>query len=214
VRVVSWLPLAFFFLVLVALWIRDWYLRWGSTREELFRPMPGDAQIPSPSYSTTLAVTVDASPKCIWPWLCQLGYQRGGLYSYDWLDRLFGYLDRPSSTDVLPEFQGLKVGDEIPLGRGPGFPVKAIEPYRALVLGGTGDGFAWTWQFGLYPLDEMRTRLISRNTVRHPKTVAAWLLMRVLEPAAFVMTRRMLLGLKMRAERLAASEGARPIRAA
>jgi hypothetical protein len=120
---------------------------------------------------------------------------------------LFGYLDRPSATDILPEFQELKVGDEIPLGRGPGFPVKATEPYRTLVLGGAGDGFAWTWQFGLYPLDDMRTRLVSRNTVRHPRTVTSWLFMRVLEPAAFVMTRRMLLGLKKRAERLAASEG-------
>jgi hypothetical protein len=207
VRVANWVQLALFFLVLVALWVREWYLRWGSTKDELARPMPGDADIPDPTYSTTLAVTVDASPAYIWPWLQQMGFRRGGLYSYDWLDRLFGYLDRPSATDILPEFQGLKVGDEIPLGRGPGFPVKSIEPYRTLVLGGTGDGFAWTWQFGLYPLGEMRTRLISRNTVRHPRTVASWLFMRVLEPAAFVMTRRMLLGLKMRAERLAASEG-------
>src|SRR5262245_65591399 len=98
--------------------------------------MSGDAYIPTPSYSTTLAVTVEAGPKYIWPWLVQMGYKRGGLYSYDWLDRLFGYLDRPSATHILPEFQGLKVGDEIPLGRGPGFPVKFIEPYRTLVLGG------------------------------------------------------------------------------
>jgi hypothetical protein len=176
--------------------------------------MPGDVYISSPSYSTTLAVTVDASPNHIWPWLLQMGYKRGGLYSYDWLDRLFGYLDGPSATDILPEYQGLKVGEEIPLGRGPGFPVKSIEPFRSLVLCGSGDGFAWTWQFGLYPLDGVHTRLVSRNTVRHPRTVGAWLFMRVLEPAAFLMTRRMLLGLKKRAERLAASAGSRPIRAA
>jgi hypothetical protein len=214
VRVANWVQLALFFLVLVALWVREWYLRWGATKEELARLMPGDADIPVPTYSTTLALTVDAHPTYIWPWLQQMGFRRGGLYSYDWLDRLFGYLDRPSATDILPEFQHLEVGDEIPLGRGPGFPVKAIEPYRTLVLGGAGDGFAWTWQFGLYPLDGTRTRLISRNSVRHPRTVGSWLFMRVLEPAAFVMTRRMLLGLKKRAERLAASEGARPIGAA
>jgi len=214
VRVVSWLPLAVFFFVLIALWIRDWYLRWGSTRAEFFRPMLGDADIPRPSYSTTLAVTVDASPKHIWPWLLQMGYKRGGLYSYDWLDRLFGYLDRPSATDILPEFQRLEVGDEIPIGRAGGFPVKAIEPYRTLVLGGAGEAFAWTWQFGLYPLDGMRTRLISRNAVRHPKTVGYWLFMRVLEPAAFIMTRRMLLGLKHRAEVLARANARDPLRAA
>jgi hypothetical protein len=89
--------------------------------------------------------------------------------------------------------------------------VTGIEPYRTIVLGGTGDGFAWTWQFGFYPLDGTRTRLISRNTVRHPRTAGSWLFMRVLEPAAFLMTRRMLLGLKMRAERLAAGNGARPV---
>ena len=112
-----------------------------------------------------------------------MGYQRGGLYSYDWLDRLFGYLDGPSSNRILPEFQHLAVGDEIPIGRGGGFPVTAIEPYRALVLGGKGEGFQWVWQFGLYPLDENRTRLVSRNSVRVPRTLGSWLLMRAIEPS-------------------------------
>ena len=139
-------------------------------------------------------------------WLVQMGYQRGGLYSYDWLDRLFGYLDGPSSNRILPEFQHLAVGDEIPIGRGGGFPVTAIEPYRALVLGGNGEGFQWVWQFGLYPLDENRTRIVSRNSVRVPITLGSWLFMRVIEPAAFLMTRRMLLGLKRRAESLAVAD--------
>jgi len=64
-------------------------------------------------------VTVDARPEHIWPWLVQMGYQRGGLYSYDWLDRLFGFLDRPSANRVLPEFQHLAVGDTIRLVREP-----------------------------------------------------------------------------------------------
>ncbi len=123
-----------------AYWVRGWYRRWGSSDEELLRPMPGDADIQEPTYSTTLAVTVNAAPHHIWPWLLQLGYRRGGLYSYDWLDRLFGYLDRPSADVLLHEFQDLKVGDEIPLGRGPGFPVTAVDPCRSLVLGGTADG--------------------------------------------------------------------------
>ena len=135
-----------------------------------------------------------------------MGYQRGGLYSYDWLDRLFGYLDGPSSNRILPEFQHLAVGDEIPIGRGGGFPVTAIEPYRALVLGGKGEGFQWVWQFGLYPLDENRTRIVSRNSVRVPSTLGSWLFMRAIEPAAFLMTRRMLLGLKRRAELLAVAD--------
>jgi len=92
--------------------------------------------------------------------------------------------------------------------------VPAIEPYRALVLSGAGDGFAWGWQFGLYPVDRTRTRLVSRNRVRVPRTVGSWLFMRVIEPAAFLMTRRMLLGLTQRAEALAVMQGERAPHAA
>jgi hypothetical protein len=192
--VLYWLPL------------RKWFRRWGTTPADLTRVMRGDATVVDPTYAATLAVTVEAKPADIWPWLVQMGYQRGGLYSYDWLDRLFGYLDRPSANRILSEYQELRVGDEIPVGRGGGFPVTAIEPYRALVLSGSGDGFQWVWQFGLFPLDEMRTRLVSRNSVRVPSTLGSWLFMRVIEPAAFLMTRRMLLGLKRRAETLSVSD--------
>ena len=194
--------------------IRRWFGRWGATPVDIARAMSGDVTIVGPTYSATLAATVDARQEDLWPWLVQMGYQRGGLYSYDWLDRLFGYLDRPSANSILPEFQHLDVGDEIPIGRGQGFPVMAIEPYRALVLGGKGDGFAWVWQFGLYPLDEKRTRLVSRSSACVPTTIGSWLFMRVIEPAAFLMTRRMLLGLKRRAEALAAAGGNRCGRAA
>jgi len=182
--------------------IRRWFGRWGATGADLRRVMAGDAVIATPTHSQTHAVTVDASPEDIWPWLVQIGYRRGGLSSYDWLDRLFGYLDRPSADRVLPEFQQLAVGDVIPLGRGQGFPVTAIEPYRALVLSGVNNGFQWVWQFGLYPLDQNRTRLVSRGTQCFAQSTCAWLFMRVMEPAAFIMTRRMLLGLKQRAETL------------
>ena len=121
----------------------------------------------------------------------------------DWLDRLFGYLDRPSATRILPEFQRLAVGDVIPMGRGPSWPVAVVEPNRTLVLDMRNmGGLDWVWQFGLYPVDETRTRLISRSRVR---AHAAWarLLTHAIEPAGFLMTRRMLLGLKQRAEALA-----------
>jgi hypothetical protein len=184
--------------------IRRWFGRWGTTRADLTRVMSGDAAIVDPTYSATLAVTVRAQPEDVWPWLVQMGYQRGGLYSYDWLDRLFGYLDRPSANRILPEFQHLDIGDQIPIGRGQGLPVTGLDPYRSLVMGGKGDGFEWVWQFGLFPVDEKRTRVVSRNTARVPNTGGAWLFMRVIEPAAFIMTRRMLLGLKQRAETLKA----------
>jgi hypothetical protein len=182
--------------------VRRWFARWGTTPAELTRRMAGDGVIANPTHTQTHAVTVNAPPDAIWPWLVQMGYRRGGLYSYDWLDRLFGYLDRPSANRILPEFQQLAPGDEVPLGRGQGFPVAAIEPYRSLVLAGTSDGLQWVWQFGLYPLDNSRTRLVSRGIQRVPNTVTGFLFMRVMEPAAFIMTRGMLPGLKRRAETL------------
>lgn len=180
--------------------MRRWFAAWGTTREDRSRAMAGDGLIANPTHTQTHALTVDANADDIWVWLAQMGYQRGGLYSYDWLDRLFGYLDRPSAHRVIPEFQQLAAGDVIPLGRGKGFPVTAIEPGRTLVLSDTNDGFRWVWQFGLYPMDNGRTRLVSRGAQAVPTGIAMWLFMRVMEPAAFIMTRRMLLGLKERAE--------------
>lgn len=185
--------------------IRRWMSRWGATRSDLSRVMAGDDLLVDPTYSGTMAVSVAAPPEDIWPWLAQIGYQRGGLYSYDWLDRLFGYLDRPSATHILPEFQHLAVGDEIPLGRGPSWPVAVVDPCRALVLDMRNlGGFDWVWQFGLYPIDEKRTRLVSRSCVR-TYSVLARLFTYVIEPAGFLMTRRMLIGIKERAEALRAS---------
>ena len=199
--VVYWLP------------IRRWMSRWGTTPSDRARVMAGDKLLADPTYSGTMAVVVNALPEDIWPWLVQIGYQRGGLYSYDWLDRLFGYLDRPSATRILPEFQHLAVDDAIPLGRGPSWPVAVIEPHRALVLDMRNmGGFDWVWQFGLYPVDETRTRLVSRSCVR-PQTVWTRLFTYAIEPAGFLMTRRMLLGVKQRAEALRSASAGSPRRA-
>ena len=163
------------FVVLYWFPIRRWMSRWGATPSDLARVMAGDGLLANPTYAGTMAVIVNAQPEHIWPWLVQIGYQRGGLYSYDWLDRLFGYLDRPSATRILPEFQNLAVGDVIPLGRGPSWPVGVIEPNRALVLDMRGaGGFDWVWQFGLYPIDENRTQLVSRSCVRTRSAWAGW----------------------------------------
>jgi hypothetical protein len=201
------IPTFFVILTLTVLYwfpIRWWMSRWGATPSDLERVMAGDGLLTDATFSYTIVVNVNAPPEDIWPWLVQLGYHRGGLYSYDWLDRLFGYLDRPSATSILPEFQHLAVGDEIPLGRGPNWPVAVVEPRRALVLDMRNmSGFDWVWQFGLYTFDEKRTRLVSRSRVR-TKTVWPRLFTYAIEPAGFLMTRRMLLGLKARAEALRA----------
>src|SRR5579863_5222681 len=91
--------------------LRRWMNHWGTTSSDL----AGDSLVVNPMFVYTMAATVNARPEHIWPWLVQMGYQRGGLYSYDWLDRLFGILDRPSADRIIPEFQHLQVGDVIPL---------------------------------------------------------------------------------------------------
>ena len=199
------LPALFVISIVAALYwfpIRRWMSRWGATPSDLSRAMAGDGLLDTHTYSGTLAILVDARPEDVWPWLVQIGYQRGGLYSYDWLDRLFGFLDRPSATRILPEFQRLAVGDQIPVGRGPNWPVAVVLPARALVLDMRGlGGLDWVWQFGLYAVDDHRTQLVSRSRVR-TTTLFARLMTYAIEPAGFLMTRRMLLGLKQRAEAL------------
>jgi len=186
--------------------VRPWSRTWGSTAAERAREMHSDGFVPKANFITTMAITVEARREHIWPWLMQMGYRRGGLYSYDWLDRLFGYLDAPSADDLLPGFQTLEVGDVIPMGRSGGFPVHRVDENSALVLGGEQDGFRWAWEFGLYPIDAHRTRIVTRNRANVPTGLRWRLFMALLEPAAFVMTRRMLIGLRQRAERLAARE--------
>ena len=170
---------------------------------ERARPRAVDRVVAKPNYRQVLAIDINARPEDIWPWLMQLGYQRGGLYSYDWLDRIFGFLDRPSADRILPEYQGLRPGDVIPVGRGGGFPVAVVDPRRSLVLAGEQDGFAWGWELALEPLDDRRTRLVSRNLGRTPGTWRSRASLAVLRPAAFLMTHRMLGGIRRRAEAMA-----------
>jgi hypothetical protein len=146
-------------------------------------------------------VTIDAPRAAVWPWLAQMGYRRGGLYSYDWLDRLFGYLDAPSAETVLPGFQELKAGDTIPVGRGPRWPVRVVEPERTLVLEPVKGRI--TWSFYLLPAaDGASTRLVTRVRCAPPASRTERVTMALMDPAAFVMTRGMLLGIKRRAESL------------
>ena len=101
---------------------------------------------------------------------CRWAIGAVGLYSHDWLDRVFGVLDRPSANEVLPAFQQLAVGDKIRLGPREELTVAALDEQRVLALSYSAHGFEWVWQFGLYPLDEHRTRLVTRGTERFANT--------------------------------------------
>ena len=179
------------------LWRR--MLDWGASAEETHRPLPGDELLPVADLVATRAISIAAPPTAVWPWLVQIGVGRAGAYAYDWLDRLFG-LDMQSSRRIVPELQGLAVGDMIPVANdGTGLRVRAIDPERVLATS-TDDG-TWTWTWVLEPAGGA-TRLISRTRMATanqplPARVATRLL---LVPASWVMERRMLLGLRDRAE--------------
>ncbi len=191
------------------LFIRPWHQRWGATDEEIQRPMPGDDEVKNPIMSATHAITINARPEEIWPWLVQLGQGRGGFYTYERIENNMG-LGISNADRIIPEFQNLKVGDEIPLGPGMGIPVKAIEPNRFLLLVGHDPNFADTsWVFGLYPLDKTHTRLVERFHCRWPLTSGGLFWLILVDPGAFVMERKMLLGIKQRAERVTAQ--AKPV---
>ena len=185
------------------LW-RKCCLTWGATADEVSGQMPGDDLMPDPDVQTTRAITIEAPPGAIWPWLVQMGSGRGGAYTYDWIENLFA-LNMHSADEILPEFQDLKVGDALPLGsKAARLRVEVLDPDQALVVR-SEDG-NWIWAFGLYP-DGKHTRLVSRNRIKTPGASAPARLAYtvVMEPGSLVMERKMLLGIKQRAERLAAA---------
>jgi len=201
-RVAGWFILtAVVFVAAYLLMIRPWHREWGATDDEIGQDMPADDIVKNPNYLvTTRAITINAKPEEIWPWLVQMGYKRGGLYSYDWLDRLAGILDRPSADRILPEFQDLRPGDEIPLGSGPGWPVKSMDPNRSMVFDIEQPGIHLTWSWGLSPIDASSTRLILRIRGNMKITPGQAPLFAFMDPAEFVMVRKMLSGLKQRVE--------------
>ena len=99
------------------LFFRRRCLTWGATPEEVSGKLPGDELLPGAGLVSTRAVTIDAPPGAVWPWLVQMGSGRGGAYTYDWIENLFG-LHMHSARQILPQFQDLKVGDELPMGPG------------------------------------------------------------------------------------------------
>lgn len=181
---------------------------WGATPDEITRPLPGDELVGEPRSSTTRAVTIDAPAEEVWPWIVQIGQGRGGMYSYDLLENLIG-LDIHSLWHIDPALQDLRVGDRIRLtppgwARLPdGFslPVARIDPGRSLVLREDPNEGPWdaVWSFHVVPDGPDRCRLLSRGTARDGG-VFARLLDELMDPVTLLMTRKMLLGIKARAE--------------
>jgi hypothetical protein len=183
--------------------LREPVLTWGATAEEASRPLPGDELLEGPDVLATRAITVNAPASAIWPWLVQMGPGRGGAYTYDWIENLFD-LDMHSADEILPQFQRLEVGDVLRAPNGDmGMRVEILEPERVLSL--RSEDATWVWTFAL---DEGggATRLLSRNRIRLGGSLGGRLALFAMEPGSLVMERKMLRGIKERAERLAAGQ--------
>lgn len=189
--------------------LRTWSLQWGTREAELDATLPGDDLLPSVDHRSTRAVTILAPPEDVWPWLAQLGQDRGGFYSYDALENVLG-LGIHSADRIEPAWQDLAVGDEVLLAPGAPLQVAVADPGRALVLrspqgGGPGAPYDFTWAFVLQAAPDRTTRLVVRERYAYRSGWSAL----VVEPVSlvsFVMSQRMLRGIRDRAE---AATGAR-----
>lgn len=213
--------------------LRPWEQAWLATPEESARVLSGDELVMAPTIDETRAITIDAAPAAIWPWLVQMGYGKAGWYSYDRMDMHGG-----SANAIEPAWQNLAVGDPVPTHPTGGFKVAVIEPERTLVLymdremvrpataasedvtestpvGLTAAGklgsramaeFRGTWTFRLEPIGERQTRLLERFRLALPDQPGSVVARSAMGFGMFLMTRKQMLGLKARAE-LGATDG-------
>lgn len=192
--------------------VRPWHERWGATDEEVRAPLPGDDLVVEPASQRTRAITVRAPASRVWPWVIQLGADRGGFYSYDWLENLFG-LGIHSADRVVPEWQERAVGDLVyadAAGTG-GWYVMQVVPEEVLVLQvanvaaghplGRDEQLRWEflWTFATQDQGDGTTRLLVRERVGFG-CAATRVLMSPVGLVSFVMTQKTMRGIKARAE--------------
>ncbi|MCW3037337.1 MAG: hypothetical protein JWM17_2649 [Actinobacteria bacterium] len=181
---------------------RRWHLNWGATPAEVTNPLPGDEFLPHAQFRATRAITIDAPPDAVWPWLVQVGCLRAGFYSNDLLDNL----GRPSATTLVPSLQHLEVGQWVPMS-----PSRVPSDRTALKVHSfhLNESLLWTkpdstWAWQLTPTSDHGTRLVTRIHAvydwRNPLMAVLGVLL--MEFGDFAMLRRMLRGIKMRAESL------------
>jgi hypothetical protein len=181
-------------------------LRWGATDEESEGPLPGDDLIENPDITATRAITIRASAAQVWPWIAQLGQGRGGFYSYDFLENLVG-CDIHSADRIGPEWQDVQVGDKVRFAPEVGLAVASLDRGRSLVLrggvpiGNTPPPYDSTWAFVLRDEPDKTTRLLVRERYVYTRPWAR-LIVEPTEVLSFVMSRKMLRGIKSRAEQL------------
>ncbi|MEO5875778.1 MAG: hypothetical protein ABIS86_22815 [Streptosporangiaceae bacterium] len=186
---------------------RSWQLQWGSDEAEPKDDLPGDDLIRSTGLTATRSITIGAPPERVWPWIAQLGQGRGGFYSYDLLENLIG-CDIHNAARVVARWQDTTVGDEVMLAPEIALRVALVEPERTLVLNGVvpvsvgAPPCDFTWAFVLREQQDGTTRLIVRERYAYLRWWAP-LIIEPVELLSFLMTRKMLTGIKRRAEETA-----------
>jgi hypothetical protein len=195
----------------VPLWVaspivRPWHMRWGATDPEVAGPMPGDEVVPRAQFNATRSITVDAPPKDVWQWIAQLGYGRAGFYTYDQVDN--GGV--PSADRIIDEYQDLTVGDQIPMwhefhGLAIAYVVDSFEAPNWMLwvhrpIEGASPDSTWSWR--LEALPSGGTRLVTRmkQDYRWETPRLAFFNLILMEFGDFAMERRMLKGIRARAE--------------
>jgi hypothetical protein len=183
--------------------LRPKQLRWGASDEEVAGVLPGDNLVANADLTATRGITI-RSPADVWPWIAQLGQGRGGLYSYDTLENLVG-CDMHSADRIVPEWQAVQAGDQLRLHPEAALTVALIDPGHILVvrggvpMGNTAPPYDFTWAFVLKERTDGATRLLVRERYRYTRWWAP-LLVEPVELISFVMSRKMLRGIKQRAE--------------
>jgi hypothetical protein len=179
-------------------------IRWGATDRELDEPLAGDELILNPNLTSTRAITIGASVDRVWPWIAQLGQGRGGFYSYDLLENLVG-CDIHSADRIVPEWQDVQVGDKINLHPDVALEVANVVPERSLVMcggvpmGNAAPPYDFTWAFVLRDGPDRTTRLVVRERYGYTRWWAG-VLVEAVEAASFVMSQKMLRGIRDRVE--------------
>jgi len=190
---------------LTLLW--PWMISWGATKEEQKKSLPGDDLVPQANIQTTKGLTIKARPEAIYPWLLQIGVDRGGMYSYDWLENLFG-LKVHTVNRIVPEYQNVQIGDfwrftpkDYILNPGPGLYVRELQANRAVLLSfgmenKPDDANIDSWQFVLEPQANGSTRLLLRSRMKMKPELPIKLTYFI----QFIMERKMMIEIRKRAE--------------
>jgi hypothetical protein len=203
--------------------LRAWHLRWGATKAEVSATLPGDELFETRQYAVTHAVTINATPEKVWPWIRQIGQDRSGFYSYTLVENLIG-CDMPKVHRVVESWKDRSTGETVWFATPGHYKAQAkmiaarVDPNRAFAMVMTSDwqkiqagGLAQQtlWAFTLEPVGAQQTRLIARLRGQKPQSIADWLLADLFwEPAHFVMERKMLLTIKGLAEQVPIQENA------